>query len=314
MSNAVLLPQRDANLLRRQILILQKLRDDFLKQYDDKTVHDLRVASRRFREMLRYIGKQLPAKWSSRLSKLSNDITARLSRNREIETNIRLLHDFHSRGKAHSIAVELLLNMQNQQLIKAQKIAEQCLSTKRFGQYKEFVTNLKGSRSLSPVCSDLLEMRIKEFLAYRWTVTPNDKKLHELRIRTKSLGYAIEIKEKISRIKHGRLLTRIRRLQELLGQVHDLFVFQKAVNRLSRDWNVPELKLVPSLLSQLSQNIFEEKSLLYVRVYPLFARIVPAITSSLPRIEAKPIRSSFSVTENPNKSHSPKRPHTKKLA
>ena len=314
MSNAIILPECDANLLRRQILVLQKLRDDFLNQYHDKTVHDLRVASRRFTEMLRYIGKQLPAKWSPRLIKLSNNINARLSRTREIETNIRLLHDFHSRDKAHSIAVELLLNKQNEQLNKARKIAEQCLSTRRFGQYQEFVSNLKGSRSLSPVRSDLVEIRIKEFLAYPWTVTPNDKKLHELRIRARNLGYAIEIKQKISRTKQGLLLSRIRKLQELLGQVHDLFRFQKAVRRLSRDWNVPDLKLVPSLLSQLSQNIFEEKSSLFIRVYPLFARIVPVLTASLPPMSGMPVRSSFSLKENPDKSHSRKRRRLKRLA
>ncbi|MCI0604857.1 CHAD domain-containing protein [bacterium] len=313
MPKSVLLPQCDASLLRRQIHILQKLRDDFLNESDSEIAHDLRIASRRFTEMLRYVGKELLPIWNVRLTKLSREINKRLNRTRELETNIKLLNDFRERGKAHAIAAELLLSILNQRMIRVQRKAQQCLSSKRFEQYREFVSCLRGSHTLSPLHSDVLEMRMKDFLAFRWNIALDDKKLHDLRIRTKRLGYAIEIEEKISRSKHGRLLTRIRNLQELLGKIHDLFVFEEAVNSLRRDWDIPDLKLVPSTLAHLSDSIFEEKSSLYGSVYPLFARIVPALTSAFPPIGAKPVRPSCSINENPPKSHTRKR-HVKKLA
>jgi CHAD domain-containing protein len=314
MANSVLLPQCDASLLRRQILLLQKLRDEFLNETKSETVHELRVASRRFREMLRYVGKELPPKWLPQLTELCKEISKRLDRIRELETNGKLLNDFYVGGKAHAIAVELLLSGQNRRMIKAMRKAQQCLSNKRFERYKEFVSNLKGSLNLSPQHSDFLKAPTKEFLAFRWNIPLNDRRLHDLRTRTKKLRYAIEIQEKISRSKQGRLLAHIRKLQDLLGKIRDLIVFQEAVNRMRRGWEIRDLTLVPSSLAQLSENIFEEKNSLYGRVYPLFARIVPSLNFALHPPEPKAVRSSFSLHQDLSKTQNRKHSASKRLA
>ncbi len=295
MSHSFQLSQRDATLLRGQIVLLQKLRYDFLNNSSAETVHDLRVASDRFMEMLHYAGKALPSKWSTRLAKLLKVIVRRLSRTHELEANIQVLNDFHARGKADTLAVEVMLNRHNQEFIKSRRKARRCISSKRFRQFEKFVSNLKASRTLAPRHSDFLEIRINEFLKFSWNILPDDKRLHELEVRTKTLLYALEIQEKISRRKYGRLLTRIRNLHELLGKIHDLFVFHKAVRLLRRDWDNPDLKVITSSLTRLSENILLERSPLYGRVYPLFAKAVPPLTSAFQPAPAMPVRSSTSI-------------------
>jgi CHAD domain len=314
MSNYLLLPECHASMLRAQILLLRKLKDHFLEESNSQTIQDLRTASGKLTEMLQYVENEVPRKLNTRLVEISRKIAKHLNRICILESSIELLDDFSARQKADSIAMELLRNVQNKELIKRRKKAERYL-TKKFRQYEKFLAQLKGSRSLQLAKSNVLEARMKDFLAYSWNLTPEDQTLQDLSNRTKRLAYAVEIQQRISRTKQGRFLSRIGNLQKLLTEIYNLAVFQESVRRLRKDWNVPDLKLIPTSLAQLSKNILHEKSALYSQVYPLFAKIVAAFPSALRSVQAKPVGSASSIGKLPKSKSSMRHPlHFKRFA
>jgi CHAD domain-containing protein len=297
MSNRFFVSERYAILLRRKIVQLQKLRDEFLCESKPETAHNLRMSCQSLTAALQYGENELPQKWGVRLTELTKRTGKRFKRICELERDIKLVDNFRASQQADHIAVELLLNLQKERLIKSRKKAKRCLSSKKFKQYKKFLSGLRGSRSESVPASDMLETRVTQFLAFSWNLAMNDKVLGELTRRVKRLRYALEIQQKMSGSKYGRLLGRIRNLQELLQQIQDLALFHESVSYLLNDWDLPDLKLVPSSLERLSSNILERKDVLSSRVYPLFARIVPILSSALHPGAAKPVRSSRNVED-----------------
>src|SRR6188508_2969935 len=107
MSGLISLSIKETNLLRARLQTLVKLRQAYLEHPEKETVHDLRVASRRAREVLDYMEPILPQKWYSRLSRLARTITKSLGRVREAEVNLAQLSDWHNKGNVDPIVIEL---------------------------------------------------------------------------------------------------------------------------------------------------------------------------------------------------------------
>jgi len=292
MSDFVYLPQQATNRLRRQIRLVQQLRSEFLNDSKHETARNLRVASRKLRSTLDYLGMAIPLKWSTRLGQLSKQISKRLGKTCESAANLKLLNNLCRLGKADPVAAEFFRNMQEKAITRRLTKSQGYLSRSKFKQYDEFLLRLKGSRALEPLHSNLAETRMKEFLGFTWGAALDEIRLRELRILTERLICAIEIQQTLSRKSPRRLLTRIRRLLEVLEQIQNFAAFQKALDRLRKDWNLPNFKLLPSKLERLNETLLMETISLNSRVYPLFSRIVPLLSSELFPIPRKPFRSS----------------------
>jgi CHAD domain-containing protein len=273
MEKLIIVPIKEANILRAQIRRLLKHRKDFLADTDPEALHDLRVASRRMREVLEYLQLSLPQKTQSSLFELGRNITRSLGKAREAEVNLKSMEALSKKRKLKPVAAEILIRKQTQRTVAAEKKARKRVAHKKFGQFEKFLSQLKGSLTLKSSDSPILLTRREEFLGFDWEGL-NDERLHDLRIRTKKFRYSLEIYDRLHNRNLGHLLRRMKSLQDVLGVIHDLYVLEGLVKSEKDKWGRPNLTVIPMALQEALDTIAAEKARLYPRVNPLYSAIV----------------------------------------
>jgi CHAD domain-containing protein len=274
----ILLPLREANLLRKRIRAILALRDPFFKGRDRETVHDLRVTSRRLRELLDYLSASLPEDWLNRTQRQAAKITKELGDLRETEVNFRILREWHREKKNHAAAIELMIQNHREIMSARKREARERISHKKLDRFEKILHQVKGSRKLTSLPSQNLNNRTAEFLSFDWARSVDDASLHELRIQAKKLRYTLEIYNTLQSSKNFVFpLESIRELQEVLGQIHDLCVLETAVGEEQKQWSPIQFEMIPSALAKLRDEIRLEKQRLYSSVLPLYSRAVESL-------------------------------------
>jgi CHAD domain-containing protein len=274
MSALIFLPIKEANLLRSRLQNMLRLREVYLSHPGEETIHDLRVASRRAREVLDYLQPLLSEKWYERLMWMSRRVTKSMGRLRETEVNLQLLQDWHREKKIDPVAAELLIFFQKQEFEKFNRKGKDKIGSTIFVQMEKFLRKIHGNRSMPSMNSGVLDRRNQEFLSFSWEGVMDDERLHDLRIRTKTFRYAVEIYDRLHDRNLGRFTRRIRNLQDVLGRLHDLYVLVNLIGRHRDSWNETGLTLVPRALERAFEFVNAEKSSLYPRVLPLYTRVL----------------------------------------
>src|SRR5262245_15847221 len=118
MVEVLAIPVVEANLLRLRLRTLVSLREEFLVNPQQETIHDLRVASRRAREALDYLEPHLPKKVHTRLMNLTRRITKSLGKAREAEVNISILNELSNERRIDPVGIDLLFHTQKLQFDK----------------------------------------------------------------------------------------------------------------------------------------------------------------------------------------------------
>lgn len=288
MSQYIPLPLKEANLLRLRLRRLLKVHQDFLREADPDAIHDLRVASRRLREVLSYIQKGLPEKWHAKLNNSARSITRILGPLREEETNLKMIRAWLKQDRIDPIAAELLIHSEDQKFRKNRLKAVNKLSNKVVPQCGTASQKLRGSRTLPLSESSTVGERAADFLGFVWQNPMTDEQLHDLRIRSKKLRYALEIEARLHSKRMGHLLLRIKRLQQKLGDLHDLYVLGNLIRQKQEKWQSTELSLIPTSLEAAYAHVLKEKAKIYPLLYPLYSKIVvalPAELRSFPSVE-----------------------------
>jgi CHAD domain-containing protein len=278
---SILLPIKAANLLRSRLRHLLELHDLFALAPDEKTVHDLRVSSRRLREVLEYLEPGLPAKWHARCLNLAKQITKALGSLRENEVNIALLKQLNEQRKIAPLTAEILIHTQSREYRKKDEQAREKLSHKKFGQCEKFLTKIRGSRSLPPSDEAVLRKRQMEFLSFSWDEPIDDERLHDLRIRTKKFRYSYEIYDRLHNRNLGRFLRQIKYLQDILGLLHDYYVLGNLIRVEKEKWSQPSVLMIPTALEEAADNVERQKCKLIPEIYPKYARVVEKLPSLL---------------------------------
>jgi len=281
MPGLIILPIKEANLLRARLRHLISLRGGFLTGESEKAIHDFRVASRRFREALDYLEPLLPPKWHKRSRNLGNEITQTFGPAREAQVSILLLNSWHSENRISPVAAEFLIHLERKRFAKYSRQAGKIISRKSFEIHDKLLVRLKGSRAMPSIGSGILPRRKEEFLSFQWGGNLDDPGLHDLRIRTKKFRYALEIYDRLHQRNLGRFLLRLKGLQQVLGQIHDLYILGEVVRAQQTEWQNSGLQLIPSELQKSYLMIADEKARLSVRVYPLYSRIVMNLPQDL---------------------------------
>lgn len=274
MPGIITIPVVEANILRSRLRNLMTLREEFLGNPQDETIHDFRVASRRAREILDYLEPTLPEKIHERLMNLARRVTRHLGTARESEVNLEILNRWSDERKLDPIAVELLIHSQRMEFDAGLRKARKRISSAKFEYIPKFLANLRGSRTMPATDSGILQRRQQDFLGFPWDTILDDERLHDLRIRTKKFRYSVEINNRVHKQRLGRFIRKIRNLQDVLGRIHDLYVLTKITARMIEEWNDESLKIIPSALRFSYDKIAAEKHALYSLVYPRYSRIL----------------------------------------
>ncbi|MCI0616040.1 CHAD domain-containing protein [bacterium] len=274
MPGIIAIPVLEANILRSRLRNLMSLREEFLNNSQDETIHDFRVASRRAREVLDYLEPILPKKVHERLMDLARRVTKNLGTARESEVNLEILNRWGDERKLDPIAVELLIHSQKMKFNAGSRKAKKRISSRKFEYIPKFLANLRGSRTMQATDSGILQKRQQDFLGFPWDIILDDERLHDLRIRTKKFRYSVEINNRVHKKRLGRFIRKIRNLQDVLGKIHDLYVLTEITARMIEEWDDDSLKIIPSALRFSYDKITAEKHALYSLVYPRYSRIL----------------------------------------
>jgi CHAD domain-containing protein len=284
MKEQIVLPLRHVSLLRRRIRTLLELHERMLAGENNETIHDLRVSTRRMREILDALKLNLPEEWYARLKKRTKSLTTTLGRLRETEVNLKILETMSGKDIVHPAILEILKHSFSRDLFKRRKKVEKKFSRKKLRSCHSFLKLLHGSRSATADDSNLLQMRMDDFLGFVWHVDLDDEQLHVLRIRAKKLRYALEIEQSIRGRRFGWFLRKIKTLQDLLGTLNDLYVFSQFLGAKLNSWN--DLTVVSTGFQQILEAVQREKHLLYPKVYPCYAGIVASAPSEISPVSA----------------------------
>ncbi len=221
-----------ALLLQQRVAALRRMLPG-ARSGDVRAVHQARVATRRLREALPLVGAGKPGR---RLERVARDLTGVLGPVRELDVALQMLHELARTG-APPAAVACLRGA-----IAEERRALQRETTKRIDQYDMDrlqrkalqVLDRKGERRDHPLDRQVRIAAARRRAARRaarleaavdaaGAIYLPDR-LHQVRIAVKKLRYAMEIARDLSGSRAEARIRALRRMQDLLGRMHDLEV------------------------------------------------------------------------------------------
>jgi len=198
-----------------------------------EAVHDLRVAVRRFRQVLKILKPWLPREEShllkaelKELMKRAGDVRDRdialdLLRALEIPGNRRIVSEVHdARANAAHALRESLREFQLRDTGAAWRRALKLVKQAKAP------TASEAARDVLP---DILKEHLRKGRRAAREDTP-EKKLHRFRIATKEMRYTLDIFAPLYGDAIGEIVDRLKKLQTHLGSIHDCVVTRDLVD------------------------------------------------------------------------------------
>lgn len=261
---------------------LLRLRSEVLKTSDIEAIHDLRVASRRFRAAVGLFEPWIPSKSAAMLKKHAKKLTRLLGSLRNIDEAILFfrLHTPAGSGGGYQIC-RILSNSRPVELARIKK-GLKAFDVRRLGRKaRKAAAGLKEGRradssgvTLPAYFSDSsirLFQPIHDLLPLA-TSREQSGSRHLLRIAIKKWRYFIEIVAPVLGFDAGSILGLLKEYQTLLGRMNDVAVFGGLCGRLDlsrheRRFVEATLQTEEELLLQKLAELIEQKPLAYT--FPL---------------------------------------------
>jgi len=218
---------------------------------DIRSVHRTRVASRRLRELLPVL--QLEGESARKLTHQLRKVTRKLGSVREADVMLLLIEELHESGRFHEPALRLV----RESIRGVRKGGRQKVPGKSAAaSFRRIVRKLdRAARKLEG--QDTPESR----RAWRWALDARvsrragalksaideagavylPERLHRTRIALKKLRYGLELDAEARGGKITPDLRLLKRMQELLGRLHDLQVLIDRVRRVQASLAPPNL-------------------------------------------------------------------------
>lgn len=232
-----------AGCFRKQAKQLADQLDGVRQAEDIEYVHRARVASRRLRAMIKLLGDWVPAKQIKRWRKEIRLVTLGLGDARDKDVQIDFLCKAISSvedpvccpGIAH-----LLMHLEYQREMVQPKVVEAVERLRASGVleqmresadqvYAELGKSKEMIRTPGVVahCTKHVLRRLDRFLADQACLARPDQqdRHHEMRIAAKRLRYTLEIARPVYAGRVDEIITHVKRVQTLLGEIHDCDVW-----------------------------------------------------------------------------------------
>lgn len=264
MKNNVAMLQHSGSVLFSHWLEMLRLRLVVLKSCEHEDIHDLRVASRRFRAALNLIGPLCACGNVRTLSKGVRSLTRVLGDLRNLDEALTF---FGSHGD--QIALSGLLSRlaekgerERREVIKALKR----FRPKRFEmQVREIVASVTmdsiRNPDIPPLQSHLSNTSISLFETIQSLLpaaleSVNCEERHALRIAIKKWRYFLETVSRITEQDYGTVLDLLKRYQTILGSMNDMAVFARICRKSGEP--ADEIAAAKRLLSEENRRLFDE--------------------------------------------------------
>lgn len=225
---------------------------------DVKSVHRARVASRRLRELVPAL--QLDAARASKLSRRLRKVTNRLGAVRELDVILLLLDELHVSRPIHQAAI---------QRVRSRVSKDRDSARKRLAGRPPAATMRRIIRRLERVMAELQDEHKarasggarRHERALEWAIDARvanraarlraamqdagavylPERLHVVRVALKKLRYALELRSDVRREAETPAVRTLKRVQGLLGRMHDLQVLIERVREVQASLTPPSL-------------------------------------------------------------------------
>ena len=200
--------------VKEQADILERLVKKKGRLLSPKEVHDLRVVTRRLRASLVLLNDQPDQTHLLKLYRTLSKLGKALGAQRELDVALQ--------DARHYSLDTSDLRKSHRKL--RDKVRDKLNSKRRkriFRQLRKINTDLQSRKTIR--LEKAFDRHLKEANRWKHQELKDLKQLHELRIAIKKFRYALEAL--------GRPVQPLRKLQNLLGRVHDLEILQRSVGR-----------------------------------------------------------------------------------
>ena len=233
---------------------LERLRGFFREQYarmlahdpgvrlnaNPEDLHQLRVAVRRLRSVLRTAGDVVDEAWAERLRDELSWLGDELGTARDLDVLLaHLRKEVGQLDPADRRAMRPMLNKLEREREAAQG---RLLETLRGERYLGLLATLEGAVAAPPAGADgsLVDAARAEFGRLRKAMTklgqdPSDEALHKARIRGKRARYALELVEDDLGKAASRVITRAKGFQDVAGEYQDAVVAEARIRKLAQE-------------------------------------------------------------------------------
>ena len=278
---------------------------------DIEALHDMRVASRRLREALEIFEDCFPPKTYDRLYARVRRVTRALGRARDADVAVeyfaKLLAD--SPSLIEQVALQEILRRLAKQRMRRRAEMQHELDKvqpadllarfeKAFAQLEKIPpSRQRGSRTALLLARRLFGQRLREVFACRRLIKGEHdiEALHNLRIAVKKLRYAIETLDFAGGEHVKENLKFFKKLQTVLGDLHDRDVFaetvQRRIDKLKKQSFTEHLlnggQTVLGLISKQRQDFYRDYVELFgnAKIQEWRTRVVPPSPTSRQRIK-----------------------------
>jgi CHAD domain-containing protein len=210
---------------------------------DMRSVHQARVASRRLREALPALGASVDGRALGRVRRQVRRMTRALGPVRELDVALAHLDELAARNVVSTHAIGRVRQALAQQRLKRRREMLAAITPGKVEKLRQGLRNVSSgeARPQSPEAAS----EIGEQIARRAErlVSAMERagglylpdRLHAVRIAAKKLRYAMEIQRELSRSRATARITQLKRMQDLLGRMHDFEILIDRTRHVQAD-------------------------------------------------------------------------------
>ena len=248
-------------------------------------IHQARVASRRLRELVPAVARAADAREARALRRGFRQVTRLLGRSRELDVALDTLLAIDARAPAHAVAVtavraSVLLARAEAARDARDRLAS--LDVNGLAVRTLALTGRSASRADVLACARRVAARLGRRAAELQNAVVGaglifaPGPLHGVRIALKKFRYALEVAERLGRFRLSGSMRRLKGLQNLLGELHDLQV----LGGLARDVMSQAPAPRRAGLDRLVTSIDDDIRALHSRFVSERERLVPLLARS----------------------------------
>jgi CHAD domain-containing protein len=210
---------------------------------DVRSVHQARVATRRLREALPVLGRHIHPHALGRARRQVRRMTRALGPVRELDVALLHLDEFAARNIVSTRATALVRQSIVEERLQRRRAMLQEVTPSKVEKLRHRLGHVATGpvREQSPGTIHDAErqvarraIRLEQAIERAGGLYLSDR-LHQVRVAAKKLRYALEIERELKRSRATARITQLKRLQDLLGRIHDFEILIERTRHVQAD-------------------------------------------------------------------------------
>ena len=207
---------------------------------DTRSVHQARVATRRLREALPVLRASVNQPALSRVQRQVRKMTRALGPVRELDVSLQHLDELAAKNVVSARALNRVRTALARERASRRREMLAAITPGKLERLRERLGQVSSGPEASQPAATLDEARRQVAKRARRLLEASERagslylpdRLHAVRVAAKKLRYALEIDRELRRARATSRITQLKRLQDLLGRMHD---YEVLIDRACRE-------------------------------------------------------------------------------